>query len=123
MCGPDSDAGVKGEIKEFLIRISFRISFLFLLFVFRFSFFLWIKLGFFLLFPFAFVFFPLITHICFSLFEYDDNESTSRRQGHHREAFFILSADYADFHRLNTSLVAQVSAFAISKALNMTMKN
>ena len=42
---------------------------LFLLFFFQFSFFLWIKLGLFLLFPFAFVFFPLITHICFSLFE------------------------------------------------------
>ena len=59
---------------------------LFLLFFFRFSFFLWIKLGLFLLFPFAFVFFPLITHICFSLFENDGNESTSRRQGRNREA-------------------------------------
>ncbi len=42
---------------------------LFLLFFFPFSFFLWIKLGLFLLFLPAFVFFPLITHICFSLFE------------------------------------------------------
>ena len=65
----DSDAGVEGEIKEHSIPTSFRISFLFLLFFFRFSFFLWIKLGLFLLFPFAFVFSPLITHICFSLFE------------------------------------------------------
>ena len=59
---------------------------LFLLFVFRFSFLLWIKLGLFLLFPFSFVFFPLITHIYFSLFENDGNESTSRRQGWNREA-------------------------------------
>jgi hypothetical protein len=44
-------------------------GYLFLLFFFQFSFFLWIKLGIFLLFLFAFVFFPLITHICFSLFE------------------------------------------------------
>ncbi len=65
----DSDAGIEGEIKEHSIRTSFRISFLFLLFFFRFSFFFWIKLGLFLLFPFAFVFFPLITHIYFSLFE------------------------------------------------------
>ena len=42
---------------------------LFLLFFFQFSFFLFSKLGLFLLFPFAFVLFPLITHICFSLFE------------------------------------------------------
>ena len=68
---------------------------LFLLFFFRFSFFLWIKLGLFLLFPFAFVFFPLITHSvspclkmnCAGLWRrnpvpsfYDGNESTSRRQ-------------------------------------------
>ena len=42
---------------------------LLLLFFFQFSFFLWTKLGLFLLFLFAFVFFPLITHVCFSLFE------------------------------------------------------
>ncbi len=42
-----------------------------LLFLFQFSFCLWIKLSLFLLFPFAFVSSPLVTHIRFSLPEND----------------------------------------------------
>ena len=44
-------------------------GYLSLLFFFQFPFFLLTKLSLFLLFPFTFVFSPLITHICFSLFE------------------------------------------------------
>ena len=44
-------------------------GYLFLLFSFQFSFFLWIKLSLFLMFSFAFIFFSLIAHIYFSLLE------------------------------------------------------
>ena len=42
-------------------------SFVPLLFLFQFPFFLWIELGLFPLFPFTFIFLALITHICCSL--------------------------------------------------------
>jgi len=65
---------------------------LFLPFFFQFSFFLWSKLSLFLLFLFAFVFFPLITHLCFSLFESDYTDL---------DIITIVMLSVLKFHRLS----------------------
>lgn len=46
-------------------------KFILLLFLFQFSFFLWIQLGFFLLFFIAFIFLSTIAHGCFSFLVHD----------------------------------------------------
>ncbi len=74
------------------LRSPYNTGHLLLLFFFQFSFFFWIKLGLFLLFPFAFVFFPLITHICFSLFESDYTDL---------EILTIVVLSVLKFHRLS----------------------